>query len=171
MNTRRPALTSLLLAAASVAVGYPRAAAEDPKTMLDQLAFMTGSWTMKTRTGFMEEHWTSPAGGSLVGMMRQVANGKTVMRELETVEETPEGILLRVKHFDAKMEEIVSKTLVRKLASVKHGEAVFEGVGPEAGRKIVYRLEKDGRLFVQVDVVREGKVVPLTFTMERMGRP
>lgn len=50
------------------------------------LTWMSGSWRTEVWGGVMEEHWTAPAGKTLIGMNRVVTDGKTVHREFIEIE-------------------------------------------------------------------------------------
>jgi hypothetical protein len=60
---------------------------------LKDLAWMAGHWTGEDGGTVMEEIWTTPGGGLLLGLHRDVgANGKSFFEFLR-VEETKEGIV------------------------------------------------------------------------------
>lgn len=131
------------------------------------LAFMAGSWEGKLQNGNIEETWLAPKAGSLLGMMREEVDGKTVIREFEVVEETPEGLMMTVKHFTPLMEEIPGRLLSRKLVSLKVGEAVFESTGPEPKQKLIYTKDGKDGLKAVVELLRNGKPVRLEIPMKR----
>ncbi|MCB9777501.1 MAG: hypothetical protein H6742_02960 [Alphaproteobacteria bacterium] len=49
-----------------------------PAPMLSMLAFMAGSWVSEAPGYVNEEHWTTPAGGSMIGMARTLKEGDTI---------------------------------------------------------------------------------------------
>jgi hypothetical protein len=57
-----------------------------PTPTLDSLAWMTGSWVGASQGVVMEEHWTAPKGGSMIGIHRDVAKGRTVSFEFLRIE-------------------------------------------------------------------------------------
>ena len=131
------------------------------------LAFMAGSWEGKLQGATLEETWLAPRAGSLLGMMREDLNGKTAIREFEVIEETPEGVMMTIKHFNAKMDELPGRMLSRKLVSLKEGEATFESTGPEPKQKLIYRKEGKDGLFAIVELLRNGQPVKLEIPMKR----
>ncbi len=80
---------AVLLAAASWA-GFARAPAQEgagatakaPVTATcEDLVWLSGSWQQGSGDDVIEEHWTLPAGGSLIGMSRTVKRGQTAFFE------------------------------------------------------------------------------------------
>src|SRR5206468_2932453 len=133
---------------------------QGPKALkVESLAFMAGAWEKSDGAVSMEEHWTAPQGGCMMGMFRQV-NGDKKLREFEVIEESPEGMIMTIKHFSPDLKEIPGRVLVRKLASVTADEAVFESTGDEPKQKLVYKRNGD-TLNAKVELLRSGKVVTL----------
>src|SRR5262245_31543096 len=59
---------------------------------IEDLAWMSGDWETAPGRMQIDEHWTKVAGGSMIGMSRTVAGGKTVFFEYLRIEERGEGI-------------------------------------------------------------------------------
>ncbi|MEP6755165.1 MAG: DUF6265 family protein [Chthonomonadales bacterium] len=133
------------------------------------LAFMAGSWEGKLQGATLEETWLAPKAGSLLGMMREDLDGKTAIREFEVIEETPEGVMMTIKHFNAKMEELPGRMLSRKLVTLKVDEATFESTGPEPKQKLTYRKNGKDGLFASIELTRNGQPVRLDIPMTRVG--
>jgi hypothetical protein len=161
----------MVLAAGCLVVGGFAAAKaghrQDAKPLkAESLAFMAGAWERTEGTVKMEEHWTAPNAGCMMGMFRQV-NGDKKLREFEVIEETPEGVIMTIKHFTPDLKEIAGRVLVRKLVSVKEGEAIFESTGEEPKQKIVYKRDSD-TLNAKVELLRNGKIVTLDIPFKKM---
>ena len=56
------------------------------KASLNDLAWMTGSWSGSSQGIEMEEHWTAPRGNSMIGIHRDVGKGRTVSFEFLRIE-------------------------------------------------------------------------------------
>ncbi len=65
----------------------------DRSTELAQLAWLAGAWINNDGRQISEEHWTLPAGGTMLGVNRTIINGVTVAFEFLRIEETPRGIV------------------------------------------------------------------------------
>jgi hypothetical protein len=88
----RLALVALVFALGGCAprAGQLRLVAEDPR--LDGLAWLSGSWAGVTDGARVEEHWSVPAGGTMIGMNRTVVGGRTVFYEYLRIEAGTDGI-------------------------------------------------------------------------------
>ena len=64
-----------------------------PPSSVSALSWMAGSWGATIDGVEMEEHWTTAKGGTLVGMHRDVAKGRTVSFEFLRVEEQNGGLV------------------------------------------------------------------------------
>ncbi|HVS02327.1 MAG TPA: DUF6265 family protein, partial [Thermoanaerobaculia bacterium] len=81
----------MMLVLASTSAPAAASAPERPAATLADLAWMTGSWEGTSGEVRMEEHWTAPAGGLMVGMHRDVGEGRSFFEFLR-LEETAAGI-------------------------------------------------------------------------------
>lgn len=80
---RRAISPALVLALVLVQAGLARAQDPDP---LARLAWLAGSWAGDIDGLRMEEHWTAPAGGTMLGMHRDVRGERTVGFEYARIE-------------------------------------------------------------------------------------
>jgi len=71
----------------------PMNAAGAPPRTVAALAWMTGSWVGSAGGVEMEEHWTAAKGGTLIGLHRDIAAGKTVSFEFLRIEEQHGGLV------------------------------------------------------------------------------
>ncbi len=141
-----------------------------PESKLDQLGFLAGSWERQVGNTRMEEHWTLPAGGCMMGLMRQVTDGKTGIREFLLLEETDAGIIMTVKHVGPKIEDIPGRTFHMKLGKFDGKEAVFENQGEGSLKSVVYRKQDDGGLYAAIRVDRNGQVRDIELPFKRMAK-
>lgn len=147
---RRPEMRSLmpgvvlLLVACSTAetAGEPQVAGSPE---IQRMAWLTGRWVNAEGGEFSEETWSPPYGNSLIGMWRWVREGRAVLFELLTLTAEPEGLVLRLRHFDRQgvgREEKDAPLVLREVRSGR-SEATFEGVKDGRPLRITYR--RDGR--------------------------
>lgn len=66
---------------------------------LDDLAWMAGTWRGGDETHHIEEHWSEPAGTSMVGSFHLVIEGEPVFYELIVIEIEGGTPVMRLKHF------------------------------------------------------------------------
>ncbi len=82
--------------------GAPRPAAPissqaEPIT-INNAEWLTGRWTGEGLGGVMEEVWSPPRGGQMVGHFALYRNGAPVFYELMLIDVVAEGLRMRVKH-------------------------------------------------------------------------
>ncbi len=133
-----------LVAAAVVLVTGTVVAQDAPKPKVEALAWMAGSWSGPLDGGVFEEHWTKPAGGTMVGMGRHVSDGKTTLVEFLKLVDSKDGVVLWVT---VEGQEAVPFTQTTSAAE----EAVFENLKHDFPKRIIYRKQKDGALFARVE--------------------
>ena len=115
---------------------------ESPKASLEDFAFLTGVWRGTGLGGEVEETWTAPLAGSMVGTFKLVRDGEPSFYEMIVIAERDDTVDLRLKHFNADMTGWEEKNdfLTFSLVGVSANEAHFGG--------LTYRLTEDDRLEV-----------------------
>ena len=108
-----------------LADGAPR-----PAARVADLAWLAGRWTGDGLGGTIEETWSSPDGGSMVGYFRLVKDGKPVFYEIMTLLEVDGSVELRLKHLNPDMTGWEEKKDFVTFRLVKHDEtgAYFSGL-------------------------------------------
>ena len=110
------------------------------------LAWMAGDWQTPSSNGRqVDEHWTAPLGGTMLGTSRTVAGGKTVEFEYLRIEERADGIYY-VAHPNARVPGTDFK-LTKRAAD----QAVFENPQHDFPKRIIYRKNADGSMTASVD--------------------
>jgi hypothetical protein len=158
-------LVGVLLLPAAALDAQPK----DGYTLKD-VAWFVGGWRNPASDKTLyEEHWSDPAGGAMVGMFRLVNPGKSALYELLLLEETPDGVFMRLRHFKAGMAELEKEPIRLKLVKASASEAVFENPDNEKPKRITYRLN-EGQMAVTVETIRDGKAASFTLKMDRMKK-
>ncbi|HVE66130.1 MAG TPA: DUF6265 family protein [Thermoanaerobaculia bacterium] len=135
-------LAAGVLLAASVGGAQPAS--------LDAVAFLAGTWTGEEGGVSMEEHWTKPAGGLMLGLHRDVAPGKPAFFEFLRIEATPKGIVYLASPRGAPPTPF-------PLVESGGNRAVFENRKHDFPTRIIYRLKTDGSLHARIEGTKEGK--------------
>jgi len=101
-----------------------------PSAKVEDMAWMAGHWVGEALGGTVEEIWSPPRGGSMMGMFRLVKDGQTVFYELMTIVPEDGSLVLRLKHFNADLTgwEEKQKTVDFPLVAVADGAFHFEGL-------------------------------------------
>ena len=153
MMIPRPCLLGLATAVLAPAVF----AADPPSPTIADLAFMSGGWRATYDGARLEEHFTAPYDGNMIGMFRWTADGVTQMTEHLVIEQHDDGVYLYLRHFNpgAVAREHADEPMNFKLEGVTDGRAVFvaDRLFP---RQVVYHRVEPGRMIVRVEGHRES---------------
>jgi hypothetical protein len=150
-----PIFSLMMTAALIAAVAAPVSGEPVPgKPKLSDLGWMQGAWHGEGLGGQIEEHWTAPSGGTMVGAFRLVSDGKSGVIEYLMITEEPERIVYRFKHFRPdygtwEKEQPLEFTLI----SATPDEAIFHSEVPDqhSPRRLTYRLSGGDSLLVVVE--------------------
>lgn len=120
--------------ALTVASALPQSA-----TTIKDVGWLTGCWAFTRGSRHVTEQWTSPDGGTMLGVSRTVSNGKTTEYEFVIIREA--GGRLEYVAKPSRQPEAVF-TSVR----VTNDEAIFENPRHDFPTRIHYRRQPDGML-------------------------
>ena len=148
-------LTSLVAFLLLWAAAGPAQTKSPAEVKLDDLSFICGHNRGEQNGTIIDEHWSEVGGDTMIGMFRQIKNGKAQMYEFLTIEQTATGPILRLKHFDPGLIGWEEKAQANSypLASWKPNEAVFEH--PDKDTRITFRATSQNTL--EVILERTGK--------------
>jgi hypothetical protein len=122
------------------------AAADDPA----RLAWLEGCWRTSDANSTTEEHWMAPAAGTMVGMGRTVAGGKTVQVEFMQIRQV-DDVLAFIALPSGQAETVFP------LKSLTEGEAVFENPAHDFPQRVIYRRNADGSLTGRIEGQSKGR--------------
>ena len=150
-----------IAATASVAFGQSRRTehvlklddpSHPPAASIEDMAWLAGSWHGEGLGGTVEEVWSRPSAGAMMGMFKHIQEGEPTFYELELIVEEKESLVLKLKHFNADLtgwedkQEFVSFPLVRMAEDASY----FDG--------LTYRRLENDTLEVYV-VIGDGDEV------------
>ena len=115
---------------------------------VDEVSWMAGRWVGEHDADRIEEWWSEPHAGMMLGMFRWHRDGEPRFYELMSMEPDGRHLVFRIKHFAPGLvgweEKDAAVTL--DLVQVTDGEAAFLKRGEE--RWMVYQRQADsGELF------------------------
>jgi hypothetical protein len=117
---------------------------------IQQLAWLAGCWVIEGKDRVVEERWMEPAGGTMLGVSRTVAGGKTVAFEFLRIEERPAGLTYVALPSGQRQAEFTQVELGA-------GTILFANPAHDFPQRIRYRLDKDGALRAQVEGEIDGR--------------
>ena len=158
-GSRWAAAVVLLLGVAGLVAAQSIKPAVD--ATLADLSWMTGRWEGDAAGTSMEELWTDPRGGVMLGLHRDVSPaGRAIFEYLRIVEE--EGGI-------AYMASPMGRPAIRfALVSAGASRAVFENPEHDFPRRITYWLGKDGKLHARVEGEEGGTPSAMEWAWSRM---
>lgn len=124
------------------------------------LAFMAGCWGLVTNGRQIEEHWLAPAGGSLVGVSRTVAGGKTTEYEFMQIRDLPDGLTYTAKPSGQPEASF-------RVSSLTADEVVFENPAHDFPQRIRYRRVGTDGLHARIEGTLNGKARGIDFPYTR----
>ncbi len=132
---------------------------------IDDMKWLAGTWRGKGMGGEVEEIWSEPQAGVMMGMFRFVQEGKLQMLELMTLSEKEGVISLKVKHFSPDMVAWEEKEKFVEFPWIEKDDKgyYFEGItfAPDQNRLAIYVAMKG----------KEGKIDEIRFDFERVTPP
>jgi hypothetical protein len=126
---------------------------------IEKLSWMSGCWVVNRGNTLIEEHWSKPAGGSLLGFSRTIKGGRTVFHEFLRIEQAEGGIRY--------VARIGAKEVPFALAKQSDGEAEFTNPAHDFPQVIRYRRLSADEIHARVDGPATGKERAQDFPMKR----
>jgi hypothetical protein len=126
-----------------------------------RLAWMEGHWFSAEGGVEMEELWTSPSGGALIGMHKDVKGTRMTSFEFLRIEATPEDGLV---YFASPRSAPVTPFALIELGEKR---AVFENRGHDFPRRILYWIGASGELHARIEGTMKGSPASEEWTFTR----
>jgi hypothetical protein len=116
-----------------------------------ELAWLEGRWAGSKDGVETEEIWTSPKGNALLGVHRDVKNGRMISFEFFRIDTTAEGTFY--------FASPGGRTPVPfKLVGLESKRVVFENKDHDFPQRILYWLDERGALHARIEGTTGGKV-------------
>jgi hypothetical protein len=137
------------------------ASTQEKAFTINDLAWLKGCWSSNRNGRETTEHWMKPAGGTMLGISRTVADGKTVEFEFTQIRQEASGEIL----FVAKPSGQPEATF--KLIKGSDREVIFENRQHDFPQRVIYRLQGDGSLLGRIEGLSKGQEKSVDFPMTR----
>ena len=131
------------------------------KAKVDSLDWLAGTWEMQASGRTVTEQWMPPAGGTMPGMSRTVAGGRTVEYEFLLLRDDADGGLSYV----AKPSRQPEATF--KLTKATNTELVFDNPAHDFPQRILYTLQSATNLVAAIEGTKNGKARRVEFNYTR----
>lgn len=162
----------LLIFVLLFSVVLPLSAADPkPPASVADLAWIAGQWQGQKGADRLDEHWSVPASGTMLGMFRWLKDGKVLVYELLAFEDSDDrakGPVLLLRHFNAGLIgwEEKDAPLRCPLAGGGPGEAVFACEGVAA--RLTFRRAGENGLTVLLERQKDGQTRTDEFNYQRV---
>jgi hypothetical protein len=153
------------ISAVLLVLAPPVFAADAPPARVDDFAFAAGCWQATAGDTTMEEQWSRPAGGVMLGTARVLSGGQTVFTEFVEVREKPEGLVMTVALGIGK-----PSTSFTRIAAAPN-EVVFENKAHDFPQRVRYRNDGKDALFARVEGTQKGAAKGEDFPYRRVACP
>ena len=140
----------IAIAVAMLAMGGQAAAA--PGDEIQRLGWLEGHWAGEKDGVSMEEHWTGPGGGALLGLHRDVRGGRLASWEFFRIDGTSEGTFYFASPRSAPPTPF-------KLVELGDKRVVFENKEHDFPQRILYWMDAKGGLHARVEGPQGGRTV------------
>lgn len=155
-------LTAIVTAAGAGAASWAvrGAPASDPASPADlaDLAFMTGHWRAEWQGDRLEEHFSEPRSGTMIGMFRWMEEDSTGLTEHMVLEQREDGVHFFLRHFhpgSVPWEQEADGPMHLRLTRAGDGRAVFEHPDLLFPARIIYHRTQPDTLVVRLEGRRE----------------
>ena len=131
-----------------------------PAASIEDLAWLAGAWHGDGLGGQVQETWTAPAGGTMMGSFKLVQEGKPSFYEFLLILPKEDSLVMKLKHFHPdfigweEKEDFVTFPLVK----VGENEVFFRGL-------TLRRSGNELRIFLALH--RDGEVSEMPFVLQR----
>ena len=127
---------------------------------IGKLGWLSGKWHIEDHGRVIDEQWTTPAGGMMLGMSRTVKDGKTLSFEFLRIVERPDGLLYIAQPEGRPPTEF-------RLISSEGDEWVFENPEHPFPRRIRYKRVSDDSLLARIEDASGAKHVDVGYSRSR----
>ena len=153
-------LTGIVLAATQVSFSQSRNtehtlklddAEKRPAAKIEDVAWLAGSWVGEGLGGQLEELWSAPSAGTMVGAFKLIQKGKPLIYEVELIVEEEQSLALRVKHFTGEFVawEEKDKFVDFPLVKLTDDAAYFSG--------LTFRRDGPDRIEIYLSMSHDGE--------------
>jgi hypothetical protein len=131
------------------------------KHTLEEVRFMSGHWLGSDGSSEIEEQWSEPSNGTMIGMYREMSAGKTTFYEFLAIAQEETGVVMRMKHFDANLVgwEEKDRSVVFDVASTSKDEAIIVSRDQTKPIRLAYRRTSQTELTATLIRERDGKTL------------
>jgi hypothetical protein len=150
---RPPVLLALFCAAAAIG--------DEPR--IEKLSWMSGCWVLTRGNTVIEEQWSKPAAGNMLGFSRTLRDGRMVMHEYLRIEQAG-GQFRYLAHIGSRVTPFA-------LAKMSEAEVEFANPAHDFPQVIRYRRVPADEMHARIEGSVKGKTRGQDIPMKRVACP
>lgn len=162
---RRSSILAVIGITLGAATGLASRQASQGAT-LEQLGWFTGCWAYTSPRVIIEEHWTSPAGGSMLGVSRTLRRNpggdSTIAWEFIRLYARGTDLVYAAQPHNQPAAEFVSE-------KITDAEAVFANPAHDFPQRIIYRKVRNDSLRARIEGTQNGRTRGSDFPYARVA--
>lgn len=139
--------------------GFASSEGESPAATVEDLAWMTGSWSGALGPNTLEEHWAQPKGGSIAALVRMTTAEATPTMELIVVEEEGDTLVLRLQQWNPGFVPRTEGPMEFRLVSIGERTVSWEPIGDAQFTSLTYARPADDTFTLEVGTA--GGAIPI----------
>lgn len=127
------------------------------RASLKDLDFLVGAHVNTDKDQRVDEHWTTPAAGSMTGMFRWIRNGKLLLHEILLLEQMEDHVELRLRHFGSSLEAWEDEPVVFTLTEIEANRALFVREVDGGLQRLTYTADDGAISFTLAEPTPQGE--------------
>lgn len=130
--------------------------------LIENIAWISGTWHGEAFGGKTEEIWSEPSGGSMMATFKLINDDKVTFYEIEIIREIKNSLILQLKHFNNDLTgwETKDETVDFSLIEITPNKVIFEGM--------IFERIGDKEMNVYVDIHNEdGSIENVKFNYRK----
>lgn len=131
------------------------------KPSLSEMAWMSGCWQGRKGNAVIEEIWSKPAGGSMLGLGRTVNGNRTVLFEFMQFREENGSLVFRPQPQG-------NPPVSFQLKDAFGGKATFENLKHDFPQRVIYEQKGKALMWASVEGMQNGKAEREEFVMHKV---
>lgn len=140
---------------------------------LSDLGWLEGRWVGRWGPRTAEQFWTGPKGGLMLGVFRLFEDNHTLLIEVFTLEQRPDGVVFRFRHFTPDLVPWENSSATRlTLQTYDSKKWVFlNSSNGEPKRSMIIRVDPDTYTLRSEISSGKGPLRVVDITFRRQGTP
>lgn len=154
---------------AAAGADKPSSGSQATPPRVADLKWIAGHWSMQKNADTLEEIWSKPAGGCLMGMFRWIKDGNVWIYELLTIRDEKDGPVFRFRHFSKELGawEDKDQPLTFRYVSHTDNEVIFENPQRKRMHRYIFRRDGPETLVIRLEGKKDGQPVSDEFRYTR----